>query len=127
MDREKIVIRPAYDELLRHNGFSARWVFESPQVVVWRKLEDRENCTAEILSRDGRQVKLHLKRYPRGRDAAAEARGIELLEESHIPTAPLVAWGILVGGRGFVITEDLAGHTPADKLAEAGTPFAGLL
>ena len=38
-----------------------------------------------------------------------------------------VGWGTLADGRSFILTEDLAGYRPADKLVESGTPFDQLL
>ena len=38
------------------------------------------------------------------------------MEIESIPTAPLVGWGRLADGRSFLISEDLAGYAPADKL-----------
>ena len=37
--------------------------------------------------------------------------------------ATLVAWGKLEDGRSFIITDDLAGFQPADKLLAGGFPF----
>jgi hypothetical protein len=125
--RETIFVSPEFEELLRHNQFSSIWVFESPLVKVWRKLDDRENCTVELTDGKGLSKKFHLKRYPHGNDAVKEAKGIELLEQSKIPTAPLAAWGVLGDGRGFVLTKDLGGFDPSDKLIESGTPFEKLL
>lgn len=125
--RGKLVIQPAYRDLLRSVEFSLDWVWESPSVVVWRTLDDRENCTAKISDADGREITFHLKRYKNARDAANEARGLEYLQDAGIPTAPLAAWGRAIAGGAFAMTQDLAGHEPADKLIESGTPFAKLL
>jgi len=127
--REKIVIRPDFAPLLEHIGFSGSWVFTSPHVVVWRKLADRENCTLDAKWPDGRDARLHIKRYPAASGATArdEARGLEHLEKNQIPCPRLVAWGRMADGRGFVATEDLAGFEPADKLIARGTAFGDLL
>jgi hypothetical protein len=125
----KTIIEPAYEPLLSHIGFNPDWVFTSPSIVVWRKLEDRENCTADVTWPDGRAVRLHIKRYPAAwaRWADEEAEAIELLRAGHVPCLDLVAAGRLSDGRGFVITEDLAGFKAADKLIAGGAPFEPLL
>lgn len=125
----KTVIQPEFELLLAHIGFSPDWVFTSPKVIVWRKLDDRENCTADVAWPDGRAVRLHIKRYPEAwaRWADEEAEAIALLRAAHVPCLRLVAAGRLPDGRGFVITEDLAGHKAADKLIADGAPFEPLL
>lgn len=117
-------IRPAYQPLLRHLNFCAEWVFESPLVIVWRKLSDRENCTVDTRWPDGRAVRLHVKRYPKrfAKMARDEAKALGNLENAGIACAPLVAWG-----ERFIITEDLAGFEAADKLIERGAPFERML
>ena len=127
--RERITIRPTYAGLLTEIGFSGAWAFDDPRVIVWRKLKDRENCTADVKAADGRAVRLHIKRFPVkwAGTAEDEANGLEILEKAGIPCAPLVAWGIAADGRGFVITEDLAGFAPADKLIQGGLEFDRLL
>jgi hypothetical protein len=50
-----------------------------------------------------------------------------LLERAGLPTVPLVAVGELADGRSFVITEDLTGFRPADKLIAEGAAFESLL
>lgn len=120
-----------YQPLMRMLGIDAEAVFEHPQIVCWRKLPDRENCTLDADLPDGRGVRLHVKRYPppnRGTmPAEAEAHGHRLLLDAGIPTAPLVGWGVRADGRSFVIFDNLAGYKPADKLLEAGAAFAPLL
>jgi hypothetical protein len=119
-----------YQPMLRAVGLDAEMVFRHPQIKVWRKLEDRENCTLDGLWPDGRAVRLHIKRYAPARGfttpADDEAKGIRALSVENIPTAPLVGWGKLIDGRSFVITEALAGYCPADKVIEEGLPFSEL-
>ncbi len=123
-------VQPEYQPLLRAIGLTAEGVFTSPLVKPWRKLADRENCTLDF-SFDGKPVRLHVKRYPAGRGrvspAAAEFGGLSALVTAKIPTSPLVAWGVLPDSRSFLITADLAGYVPGDKLIEKGTPFDPLI
>ena len=122
-----------YQPLLRMIGLDAEGVFADPRIVAWRKLSDRENCTLDAdLGGAWRspKVRLHVKRYFAARGgppAEDEARGHRALSIEKIPTAPLVGWGVMADGRSFTLFEDLAGYRPADKLIEAGTPFASLL
>jgi tRNA A-37 threonylcarbamoyl transferase component Bud32 len=53
--------------------------------------------------------------------------GFRVLARSNIPCAPIIAHARLDDGRGFVILQDLAGYTPADKLIEQGFPFEQIL
>ena len=120
-----------YQPLMRMLALDAGTVFEHPDIVCWRRLPDRENCTLDADLPDGRHVRLHVKRYPPAKRASTpaddEARGHQLLLDAGIPTAPLVGWGKLPDGRSFVIFDDLSGYKPADKLIEAGALFARLL
>lgn len=116
-----------YQPLMRILGIDAEAVFEHPQIVCWRKLPDRENCTLDAILPDGSRMRWHIKRFPIPATAEAEARGHRLLIEASIPTAMLVGWGKLRDGRSFVIFDDLAGYKPADKLIESGTVFDSLL
>ena len=117
---------------VRQIGLDADAVFDHPLVRPWRHLPDRENCTLDADLPDGTRVRWHVKRHTRPTrrgvtPAEAEVGGHELLVAGGIPTAPLVGWGRLADGRSFVISEDLAGYTPADKLVAAGLPFDRLL
>jgi hypothetical protein len=116
-----------YQPLLRQIGLDAEAVFDHPSIACWRKLPDRENCTLDADLPDGRHVRWHVKRYVAARGdrtpADGDVAGHRLLESASIPTAPLVAHGNLQDGRSFVIFDDLAGYTPADKLIERGAPF----
>ncbi len=120
---------PAYVELLRRAGLpDAMSVFDNPQVVAWRTLPDRENCTLDAELPDGRRVRLHVKRHLVPTDAVeAEAHGLALLHAAKIPTVELAARGRLNDGRSFIITEDLAGFADSEKLIIRGLPFARIL
>jgi hypothetical protein len=112
-----------YQPMMRQIGLDAEAVFSHPEIRVWRALADRENCTLDATLGDGRKVRLHIKRYfpARGFTTPAddEANGFQALGMEQIPTAPLIGWGRLGDGRSFVITEDLYGYQPADKLIES--------
>jgi hypothetical protein len=106
-------------------------IFTDERIVPWRSIPERENCTFDATLADGRAIRLHVKRYqpvwapkPPGEE---EADGILALELAKIPTAPLVAWGKMADGRSFLITEDLTGYRPADKVIQSGVPFEQLL
>ncbi len=118
-------VAPQFQPIFRELGIDADAVFDHPQIRPWRTLDDRENCTLDATLADGRSIRWHVKRYPsmRGSPADDEVRGLRLLEAAGIPTMTLVAWGGLSDGRSFVITEDLAGYQPADKLLENGFAF----
>lgn len=112
----------AYAPVLRELKLvDAESVFEHPDIRSWRDLPDRENCTLDATLDDGRFVRLHVKRWKRGRGMQGprdEERGIKLLQKAGIPTVALAAAGQLPDGRGFVITEDLTGYDDAEKLVE---------
>jgi len=132
MTRSRDIFRvlPQYQPLMRVLGIDAAEVFRHPQIVVWRKLKDRENCTLDAEFKD-KAIRLHIKRYRRPRwfakPADEEVAGIIALQKAAIPTVPLVGWGRLSNGRSFVITEDLAGYADAEKLVQSGLPFESLL
>jgi hypothetical protein len=129
--RNQFHASPQYQPLLRAVGLDAQAVFTHPQIRVWRTLDDRENCTLDGYWADGRAVRLHIKRYAPARGfttpADDEAAGIRALISEEIPTAPLVGWGKILDGRSFVITEDLTGFRPADRMAQEGLTFSKLL
>lgn len=128
--RNTFRVAPQHQPLLREVGLDAEAVFERGDIVVWRKLPDRENCTLDAERAEGTPVRLHIKRYPAvapGTPAADEVRGIEALQRAGIPTVPLVGWGGLADGRSFVLMLDLAESRDAEKLVATGTPFADLL
>ena len=120
-------VLPQYQPIMRAVGLDAEAVFDHPDIVAWRKLPDRENCTLDA-ELDARPIRLHIKRYLTSATAAAdEVKAIELLRDANIPTVPLVGHGSLADGRSFVITEDLTGYRDAEKMIAAGTPFESLL
>lgn len=120
-------VASGFQPAMRQIGLDAETVFTHPDIRPWRRLSDRENCTLDAAV-DGRSIRLHIKRYVRSArnktPAEEEFAGYQLLLAHGIPTAPLIAWGTLEDGRSFVIFEDLAGFTPADKLIETGTDFS---
>ena len=123
-------VDPAYNGLVHAAGLTARGVFADPRIHVWRKLHERENATLDVRF-DGRTVRLHIKRYTATSELRlphlAEVRGNLAMQMEKIPTAPMVGYGKLTDRRCFTIFLDLAGHTPADQLIAAGTPFEPLL
>lgn len=124
-------IKPEFQPLARIAGLDAEAVFDHPEIVAWRKLPDRENCTLDIDLSDGGKTRWHIKRYLTASGAPsadAELRGHRLLVDAGVPTLDIVAHGSLADGRSFVITNDLAGYDAADKLIERGaTTFDALL
>jgi heptose I phosphotransferase len=125
-------VSPTYQPILREVGLDAEAIYTDPRIVVWRSIRERENCTLDVDLVDGRHVRWHIKRHQPVRGgvtpAEEEARGIGLLSENGIPTAPLVGWGVLADGRSFVIAEDLEGFEAADKLIARGeVDFESLL
>ncbi|HEY7115277.1 MAG TPA: lipopolysaccharide kinase InaA family protein [Tepidisphaeraceae bacterium] len=129
--REVFHVVPRYQPVFQALGLTAQSVFTDPRIVVWRSIRERQNCTLDIDLGDGKTTRLHVKRYFPARGfltpADEESRGIRALEIEQIPTAPLVAYGKLTDGRSFLITEDLAGFRPADKLIAEGFDFEKLL
>jgi hypothetical protein len=119
-------IATGYETILRELRLDADTIFSHPDIRVWRSLPERDNATLDATSRDGRPLRLHIKRYRQNQSAHDEAAGISLLQNHGIPTVPLVCWGTLTDGRGFLVTEDLAGYLPIDKLITNGTPFDDL-
>jgi tRNA A-37 threonylcarbamoyl transferase component Bud32 len=118
--RSDIIIAPAYRDMLAAIGLTTvPQVFSDDRLRVWRDLEDRDNSTLDATLPDGRSIRLHVKRDKRKRrePMALEARGITLLNNAGIDSAPLVAHGSL-GDRTFVITENLDGYLSADRLME---------
>src|SRR5579859_5740535 len=112
---------------MRMIGLDAETVFNHPNILVWRKLRDRENCRLDMDLRDGKRARLHIKRYVDEQSVQPEVEGHRLLESARIPTAPLVGWGRVVGRGGFVIFDDLTGFVPVDKLLDQGALFETLL
>lgn len=106
---------PGGRELLAAAALDLTRVFDDARIRVWRDLPERQNC---VLDADAAGVRLHIKRYrsPHGADALVEQRGIQLLERAGIASVPLVAVGVHPDGRGFMVTRDLVGMQPADKV-----------
>jgi len=123
-------IAPGYEQIVEEIGLSPQDVFTRPDIVRWRTVDTRDNCTLDAQLADGRKLRLHIKRhqpgYARDTPAHVEYAGYELLRDANIPTANLVAFGELLDRRSFLVTEDLAGFSAADKLIEHGTPFPEL-
>ena len=128
--RDHFQVAPRYQPIMREIGLDAEAVFSHPQIKVWRSIPERENCTLDAML-DGREIRLHIKRYHAGRSsknaAEEEVGGIELLHAHQIPTVELVGWGKMVDGRSFVISEDLKDFRAADKAIELGFPFDRLI
>jgi Lipopolysaccharide kinase (Kdo/WaaP) family len=119
-----------YQPLIRQIGLDAAAIFNDPRIKVWRSLPDRENCTLDEKSPDGKTIRLHIKRYTPSKSptpADIEVAGSDLLQGQNIPTSPPIAHGRLRDGRSFVIFKNLDGYTPADKLIESGISFDKLL
>jgi len=120
----------AYQAILKQVALDAEAVFTHPDIAVWRSIPERENGTLDAALADGRNIRLHIKRYhpcgSRVTPAQAEAQGIEALLRAGIATVPLVGWGNMADGRSFVITEDLAGYQAADKMIAGGLSPAKL-
>jgi hypothetical protein len=128
--RSKFHVAPQYQSLMRQVGLDAEAVFTHPEIKVWRSIPERQNCTLDA-DWEGRRIRLHIKRYAPARGYTTpgddEATAIRTLLIEQIPTVPLVGWGTLPDRRSFIITEDLTGYQPADKLIAAGTPFEKVL
>jgi hypothetical protein len=123
-------IAPQFKPILTQIGLGAADVFANPAIKPWRKLPDRENCLWDLNIPGRGGIRLHVKRFaPHSESsdpARLEAAGYAALRRHKIPTADVVAWGSH-GKRGFIITQDLGGFRPADKLIEAGASFERLL
>lgn len=123
MAQPHLHISSGYEAVLAELGIdTAPRVFEDDRLRVWRNLPDRDNSTLDATLKDGRTIRLHVKRdkFRRSEPMALEARGIGLLESAGIPSAPLVAYGDMPDGRTFVITENLDDYASADRLLERG-------
>ena len=112
---------PKWNDRLAAEGLDrAEAWWKDDRIKVWRDIAERQNA---VLDFD--DVRLHVKRLRR---AAAgqmrqEVNGIGMLESFGIESTPLVAWGTCSDGRALVVTEDLAGFTPADQWLKAGGDF----
>jgi hypothetical protein len=125
-----LFISDSFVSIFSDIGFKPEQVFTDPAIKPWRTLPDRENCVWEIPGPTG-SLRLHVKRFPATRasksDAEIEAAGYQLLRTTRIPTADLVSVAKVDDGRSFIITQDLAGYIPADKLIESGDSFDSIL
>ncbi len=117
-------VEKQYADLLKRVGLTdAQSVFEHPKIDVWRSITERENC---VLDYDG--GRLHIKRNKPGFNGVqTEVDGIKLLEGAGIASVPLVGYGMLHDGRGFLITDDLVGFEDSEKRVEVGLDFDRLL
>jgi hypothetical protein len=113
-------IDPNWQPVFRELGIDADAVFDHPLIKPWRTVDGRENCLLDATLQDGRQVRLHIKRYDSSVGARNDVAGIQLLNRHEIPTVQLVAWGALDEKKSFVITNDLAGYKDAEKMLAAG-------
>lgn len=120
-----------YQPIFREIGLDAESIFDDPRIKCWRKLADRENCTLDATLAQGKAIRFHIKRYPATQEtvspAQREVKGFDLLAAAHIPAPRLVGWGRLADRRSFIITDNLDGHQPADKMIASGFPFERLL
>jgi hypothetical protein len=118
-----------YAPLLKQIGMDAETVFTDPRIHVWRSLPDRENATLDFQRENGKSIRLHVKRYPEPFHFMAkhEMEGYRLLKKAEIPVAPIIAHGNRSNKDSFIILEDLADYTPADKLIQQGFAFDRLL
>lgn len=126
-------VLPRYQPLMREVGIDAEAVFDHPDIVAWRKLPDRENCTLDARF-DGKPVRLHVKRYQAASGgggktpAQVEVDALKLLQDAQIPTLTIVGSGRLEDGRSFTITEDLTGYRDAEKaIRDGAVSFESLL
>ena len=113
-----ILIEPDWAAIFAQTHLTAQTVFSDPRIHVWRNLSERQNATFDFVGADGGSHRWHIKRYLAGHAAEVgrEVRGIGLLREHGIATVALIAHGTLSDGRAFLITDDLTGFAPADKL-----------
>ena len=117
---------PGGESLLSRAGLHASNIFDDPRIELWRDLPERQNCI--VRARDGQSPRLHVKRFkpPYGGEALREANAVALLRAANILTVPLVAYGVCEDGRGFLISEDLSGYQPADRVLKEQTHSADL-
>ena len=114
-----------YAERLGAAGLvDAESMFELPTIEVWRSITERENCVL-----DDAGGRFHIKRNKIGhRGVEDEAAKLQLLNNANVPTVPLAGYGKLNDGRGFLITDDLAGYEDSEKIVTTdATAFDRLL
>lgn len=114
----KIELAPGVDQLFAKAQIDPSQAFSDPRIQVWRDLPERQNCYLDLTLGGAKPMRLHIKRFkpPHGQDARREVDGIRLLNAFDIATVPLMAWGTHPDGRSFLMTRDLAGFVPADRL-----------
>src|SRR4051812_32855737 len=61
--KDSFRVAPEFQPLIRRIGLNVEGVFRDPRIIVWRSLEDRENCTLDANGAGGDPVRLHIKRY----------------------------------------------------------------
>lgn len=117
-----------YASLLQHLKLTdAVSVFDHEDIKVWRSIRERENAVLDYDFAD-KPGRLHVKRNKRGFGGVDdELAGIRLLQKAKIATVPLVGAGRLHDGRGFLITDDLAGYEDAEQWINSGHDFELLL
>jgi hypothetical protein len=117
-------VEPAFADLLRAAGIAdAQSAFTHPSIRVWRSIRERENATLDLAFPNRQPVRIHIKRdksAQRKSPSHAEAQKLLALRARGVPTAALIAHGRVEDGRSFVMTEDLAGFAPADRLLRDG-------
>ena len=97
-------VAPGYQPIFREVGLDAEGVFTHPDIKPWRTLNDRENCTLDVVRGDGSKIRFHIKRFPAsasGGPADLEVNGLRVLQLEDIPTAPLVGIGPWSFGSGL--------------------------
>jgi hypothetical protein len=128
--KSRVHVQPQLQSLFPAD-FDPETIFTDPRIKSWRHLSDRENCTWDLTAPNGKNIRLHVKRYFPATGTATRARqeaeAAAKLAAAKIPAASIAAWGNLADGRSFVILQDLAGYQPADKLIESGVSFDQLL
>ena len=136
-DRGRLLINPAYRDLLAANGllnFDAVMSYAGGQVL--RTLVWRENLRMELVDGGGRRVVVYAKRHrapswleqvlslAAGRRVRSFGRrewdAVAALTAAGIPTAERVVVGERsrgwFAGQSFFITAELAGYRPADEV-----------
>jgi hypothetical protein len=121
-------VAPEWQPVFREIGLDAEAIFTHPDIKSWRSLSDRENCLLDATLVDGRRIRLHVKRFPAGYNTASkELDGQRQLSAAQIPTLEIVAYGTLADGRGFIVSNDLAGYEAADKIIKSPDDFDRIL
>lgn len=118
MRTRDIRIAPGGEQILLAADLAVDAIFHDPRIQVWRDIPERQNCTLNCNIPGA--SRLHIKRFkaPHGKEALQEAGAIGLLQDAGIATVPLVAAGAMPDGTGFLISADLAGYEPADRVLQ---------